>query len=231
MQFLITTPLSWKENLWLSSLRTDLHAQDDTFHHLAQAYEAHSLSNKYKSAMDLIMWANWTTMKEWKQHMCDAIRELFAEEFEEYEQRINQIEHKRKQQQAQIAKMEHYHKQQAQIAEMEHYHKQQQAQIAEKDRKLAEQRAEIARLKNSSASRPPPSPPMGGCGKLRRFLHRLRHIAALPPVSVLLRRLSSRRGEHISCSPAQNPALPGRKRRQSCCAQAHDTSLGSAYSD
>ncbi|SDF76372.1 hypothetical protein [Marvinbryantia formatexigens] len=113
MQLLVTAQLSHRENLWLSSLRTNLRAQDNTFKNLAQSYEAHSLSNKYKSAMDLIMRANWTNMKEGKQQMCDAIRELFAEEFEEYEQRMAQMEHS----------------------------------ITEKDQLLAEQRAEITRLK------------------------------------------------------------------------------------
>lgn len=116
MQLLITTRLSREENLWLSSLRMNLHAQDDDFLRLAQSYEEHSHSNKYKSAMDLIMRANWKTMKEGKQHMCDAIKELFAEEFAQLEQTKKELALRTKEneeQRAEIARLKKLLSQQA----------------------------------------------------------------------------------------------------------------------
>ena len=49
-----------------------------------ERYEEHSHSRWYQSAMDLIVRANWEKVKEEKD-MCEALRELFADELQESE--------------------------------------------------------------------------------------------------------------------------------------------------
>ena len=49
---------------------------------LMERYEEHSHSRWYQSAMDLIVRANWEKVKEEKD-MCEALRELFADELRE----------------------------------------------------------------------------------------------------------------------------------------------------
>ena len=51
---------------------------------LMERYEEHSHSRWYQSAMDLIVRANWEKVKEEKD-MCEALRELFADELQESE--------------------------------------------------------------------------------------------------------------------------------------------------
>ncbi|WP_373267139.1 3-isopropylmalate dehydrogenase [Hungatella hathewayi] len=81
LQILVTKQLSKKENFWLSRLRSDLDAQED-IEPLAKAYRGKENSPLYSAAMDFIIRANWETYKE-VNTMCDALRELFAEELEE----------------------------------------------------------------------------------------------------------------------------------------------------
>ncbi|MDD2980174.1 MAG: hypothetical protein PHN80_09405 [Hespellia sp.] len=95
MQLLITNRLSENENLWLRSLRTDIKSKEE-IDRICNAYEKHRHAKKYKAAMDAIMRGNWEKMKEAKE-MCDALRELFAEEIEEVERRKEKEKEEEKQ--------------------------------------------------------------------------------------------------------------------------------------
>lgn len=81
MQLLILPELSDRENFWLQSMRTDLRAGGE-IRKLMQEYEKHRKSKDHAAVMDLITRANWEQM-EVEKKMCDALKELFAEELKE----------------------------------------------------------------------------------------------------------------------------------------------------
>nr|WP_294492809.1 3-isopropylmalate dehydrogenase [uncultured Mediterraneibacter sp.] len=85
MQLLITPQLSEEENYWLKNLRTDLKAGPE-IRTLMSNYEKHKKSKDYEAVMNLITRANWEQM-EVEKKMCDALKELFAEELEEADSR------------------------------------------------------------------------------------------------------------------------------------------------
>ena len=74
-----------KENVWLSRLRPGLDVEEDIAM-LAQAYQGRDENPLYSAVMELIVRANKKQYEEAK-HMCNALRELFAEEIEEGRQR------------------------------------------------------------------------------------------------------------------------------------------------
>ena len=81
MQLLILPELSDRENFWLQSMRTDLQAGGE-IRKLMREYEKHRKSKDHAAVMDLITRANWEQM-EVEKKMCDALKELFAEELKE----------------------------------------------------------------------------------------------------------------------------------------------------
>ncbi len=81
----IDPELSIKENYWIQNLRTDLKAGGE-IRSLMKKYEKNRKSKDYESVMDLITRANWKQMEEEKK-MCDALKELFAEELKEADAR------------------------------------------------------------------------------------------------------------------------------------------------
>ena len=85
MQILIAPKLSDKENYWLQSMRTNLRAGAE-IRKLMSEYEKHRKSKDYAAVMDLITRANWEQM-EVEKKMCDALKELFAEELKEADRR------------------------------------------------------------------------------------------------------------------------------------------------
>ncbi len=84
MQLIVVRQLSKENNFWLKILRNDIQ-NDDDIQELAKRYEEKQDSNLYQAVMDVIIHANWEKMKEVK-NMCQALRELFAEELEEAKQ-------------------------------------------------------------------------------------------------------------------------------------------------
>lgn len=82
VQIIITHELDPKRNLWMYSLRGDLTREE--IEEVVRDYKYHMHEKDYQSVMELIVRANWKKMEEEKK-MCDALRELFAEEFEERE--------------------------------------------------------------------------------------------------------------------------------------------------
>ena len=81
MQIIVPRKLSKKENYWLQSLRTDLKAGEEIREYVA-SYEKEKHGLFYRAVADVVFRANWKTMEEEKK-MCDALRELFAEELKE----------------------------------------------------------------------------------------------------------------------------------------------------
>lgn len=83
VQILVIRELSKEDNVWLSRLRSGLELQED-IEVLAKAYKGKEKHPLYEAAMDLIIRANWEKYQEVRK-MCDALRELFADELEERE--------------------------------------------------------------------------------------------------------------------------------------------------
>lgn len=83
LQILVIRELSKEDNIWLSRLRSGLKPDED-IEVLMKEYKGKEQNPLYKTAMDLILRANWETCQE-VEKMCDALRELFADELEERE--------------------------------------------------------------------------------------------------------------------------------------------------
>ena len=84
IQILVTRQLSKTENLWLSHLTNQLDGEPDA-ELLVEEYQKHTKDKLYQSVMDIIVRANHEMFEEAKE-MCDALRELFADEFKENRQ-------------------------------------------------------------------------------------------------------------------------------------------------
>ena len=89
IQLLITKELNPEENLWLQSLRKDVKGKRE-IEFLLKTYEGKKHSNLYQAAMDVITRANWKAMMEVKENMCDALRELMEDEFQEFEKQVTE---------------------------------------------------------------------------------------------------------------------------------------------
>lgn len=85
MQLLIPPRLSPENNYWMQHLRGNL-KRGNEIEELMKRYEEHSHSRWYQAAIDLIIRANWENVKEEK-NMCEALRELFADELRESEEK------------------------------------------------------------------------------------------------------------------------------------------------
>ena len=97
IQFIATSKLSYKENLWLKGLTNDLKDMNLTAA-LAEDYQKHRTNTLYQSVMDIIMRANKHQFEEAK-NMCEAMREWIREEyadeieeaFQDGERRVNTL--------------------------------------------------------------------------------------------------------------------------------------------
>ena len=78
MQLIVTSKLSPKNNLWLSSLTNDL-KERGIVNTISNEYKKHKREELYKSIMNIIIRANKTVFKE-ERDMCEAILELFEDE-------------------------------------------------------------------------------------------------------------------------------------------------------
>ncbi len=88
VQFVLIPDLTKEEYIWLSRLREDLQAEDVDC--LSKAYVGKNRDPLYEAAMDLIIKANREVYEE-ARDMCEAIRELFADEFAQQEQRTKEM--------------------------------------------------------------------------------------------------------------------------------------------
>lgn len=84
IQILVTRQLSLRENIWLSHL-TDQIGSEAEAERLVEEYQAHTEDKLYQSVMDIIVRANREQFEEAKE-MCEALRELFADELEKARQ-------------------------------------------------------------------------------------------------------------------------------------------------
>lgn len=87
IQLLVTKELNPNENRWLQSLRNDV-SKPEEITTLLKEYEKNKSSKLYQAAMNVITRANWNAVKEVKESMCEALRELMADEFKEQEERV-----------------------------------------------------------------------------------------------------------------------------------------------
>ena len=87
IQLLVTRELDSKENLWLQSLRNNM-SKPEEIEVLLKEYEVKKSSKLYQAAMEVITRANWDAVKEVKETMCEALKELMAEEFQEQEELV-----------------------------------------------------------------------------------------------------------------------------------------------
>ncbi len=79
IQFIVTSKLSVKENLWLKGLTNHLKDFELTVA-LTEDYQKHKKNTLYQSAMDIIMRANKHQFEEARE-MCEAMREWIREEY------------------------------------------------------------------------------------------------------------------------------------------------------
>ena len=80
VQVLISSKLSEDENIWLKSLTNNL-SNKVTINKLATEYIHHRRDELYKSAMDIIVRANYEQFEE-GQNMCEALLELWKDDID-----------------------------------------------------------------------------------------------------------------------------------------------------
>lgn len=79
IQFIVTSKLSMKENLWLKGLTNHLNDYELTAA-LTKDYHKHKKNTLYQSVMNIIMRANKNHFRE-ANHMCEAMKEFIWEEY------------------------------------------------------------------------------------------------------------------------------------------------------
>ena len=74
-------------SIQIEFLRNDV-TKPEEIKTLLKEYEDNKSSKLYQAAIDVITRANWNAVKEVKASMCEALKELMAEEFQEQEERV-----------------------------------------------------------------------------------------------------------------------------------------------
>lgn len=121
VQLIQLTKLDTKEYPWLSRLRSDL-SQEDVIY-LSSTYADKRKHPLYDAVMNLLVKANHKKYEEVKSGaMCDALKELFADELEQLDQLKNELAETK-----------------SQLAEQEKQFAEQEKQFAEQEKKKAEQ--------------------------------------------------------------------------------------------
>ena len=83
MQLIITHELTKEKNLWMQSLRDDLKSGGE-IQNLLEKYDEKKAQPLYQAVMEVILQANWEEA-EVERRMCEALRRLYAEDFENAE--------------------------------------------------------------------------------------------------------------------------------------------------
>lgn len=83
IQLVIVPKLSKENNYWLNNLRNNLKAGGEIREFIEQ-YEKNKTSELFQALADTIMRANWKELEE-ERKMCDALKELFADDLRESE--------------------------------------------------------------------------------------------------------------------------------------------------
>ncbi len=81
IQLIVVQKLSKESNYWLNTLRNDLKAGGEIRRFIEQ-YENNKNNRLYSAVADTVMRANWKELEAEKK-MCDALKELFAEELQD----------------------------------------------------------------------------------------------------------------------------------------------------
>ena len=81
IQLIIVPRLSKTNNYWLNNLRNDLKSGGE-IRNFIEKYGENKNSKLYQALADTIMRANWQELKE-ERKMCEALRELFADDLRE----------------------------------------------------------------------------------------------------------------------------------------------------
>ena len=80
VQLIIVPALSKNNNYWLNNLRNDLKAGGE-IRNFIERYGENKKSKLFQALADTVMRANWQELKE-ERKMCEALRELFADDLE-----------------------------------------------------------------------------------------------------------------------------------------------------
>ncbi len=80
MQVIVIKELSKEQNYWLQALRNNLQSGGE-IRDLLERYEPRKNDLNYQAAMNILTRANWAKMEE-ERKMCEALKELFAEDIE-----------------------------------------------------------------------------------------------------------------------------------------------------
>ncbi len=150
MQIIVNTQLPPRENRWLSSLRRNL-AMDMNTKRLLGEYKGHRESNLYQAAMDLIMRANQKTMEEAGHMVCDALKEIFADEwrkkelqFQEKETKLQEKETKFQEKETELQEKEtKFQEKETELQEKETKFQEKETELQEKETKFQEKETEL----------------------------------------------------------------------------------------
>ena len=88
IQLVIVPKLSKEHNYWLNNLRNDLKAGSE-IKNFIESYSKNKNSKLYQALADAVMRANWEKLKEGS-NMCEALKELMAEEFQEVRDQVTE---------------------------------------------------------------------------------------------------------------------------------------------
>ncbi len=80
--------MGWTKYPFIVSLSLHSVVENFIMKPLLMEYEAKRSSKLYQAAMDVITRANLDAVKEVKANMCEALKELMAEEFQEQEEQV-----------------------------------------------------------------------------------------------------------------------------------------------
>ncbi len=138
MQIIVNTQLPPRENRWLSSLRRNL-AMDMNTKRLLGEYKGHRESNLYQAAMDLIMRANQKTMEEAGHMVCDALKEIFADEWRKKELQFQEKETKLQEKETKFQEKEtKFQEKETELQEKETKFQEKETELQEKETKFQE---------------------------------------------------------------------------------------------
>ncbi|MCI8666740.1 MAG: 3-isopropylmalate dehydrogenase [Dorea sp.] len=150
MQIIVVTQLPAKENRWLSSLKRDL-SMDMNTKRLLREYKRCRESNLYQAAMDLIMRANQKTMEEAGNMVCDALKEIFADEwrkkelqFQEKESRFQEKESRFQEKESRFQEKEsRFQEKESRFQEKESRFQKKESRFQEKESKFQEKESKL----------------------------------------------------------------------------------------
>lgn len=141
MQIIVVTQLPAKENRWLSSLKRDL-SMDMNTKRLLREYKRCRESNLYQAAMDLIMRANQKTMEEAGNMVCDALKEIFADEWRKKELQFQEKESRFQEKESRFQKKE------SRFQEKESKFQEKESKLQEKEAQMREKELQLQRQEN-----------------------------------------------------------------------------------